>query len=176
MRLRREGDPRGKPAVLHVSWPDPVERVTSFLAKSGAEVRVEEFPGGTPTARAAAEACGCKLGEIVKSLVFECDGRGVLALLPGDRRADPAKVAAAAHAEQAEVASAERVRELTGFDPGAVAPFPAPGVDLVLIDRRLLLPESVWVGAGSPSHMACLAPAELVRLSRAEQLDLVTDP
>jgi prolyl-tRNA editing enzyme YbaK/EbsC (Cys-tRNA(Pro) deacylase) len=158
-----------------VSWPDPVIRVTDFLARTGAEARVEEFPAGTPTAQAAAEACGCKLGQIVKSLVFECDGRTVLALVPGDRRADTAKIAAAVGSGKAKVASADRVRELTGFDPGAVAPFPPSEVDRVFIDRRLLLPEEVWVGAGSSAHMACVSPAELLRLSGAEQLDLVSD-
>jgi len=158
------------------TWSEPVARVTDFLAHTGAEARVEEFPGGTPTAAAAAEACGCKLGEIVKSLVFECDGRTVLALVPGDRRADAAKIAEAAGTGRAKVASAERVRELTGFEPGAVAPFPPSPVDFVFVDRRLLLPDNVWVGAGSPMHMACLSPAELLRLSGAEQTDLVADP
>jgi prolyl-tRNA editing enzyme YbaK/EbsC (Cys-tRNA(Pro) deacylase) len=158
------------------AWPDSVERVTAFLAATGAEVRVEEFPDGTRTAQDAADAVGCKLGEIVKSLLFDCDGRTVLALVPGDRRADTAKIAEAAGANSAKVASAERVRELTGVDPGAVSPVPPPAVDRVLIDRRLLLPETVWVGAGSPTHMANLTPAELLRLSRAEQLDLVDDP
>ncbi len=157
-------------------WPEPVARVTAFLARAGAEVRVEEFPTGTPTAEDAAEAIGCKLGEIVKSLVFECDGRTVLAMLPGDRQADTAKVARAVDAEWARVASPARVRELTGFEPGAVAPFPPAEVDRVLIDRRLLLCEHVWVGAGSATHLARLAPAELVRLSRAAHLDLGADP
>ena len=80
------------------SWPEPVERVTAFLSKAGAEVRVEEFPEGTKTAQDAADAVGCKLGEIVKSLLFECDGSSVLALIPGDKRADTAKIAAAAGA------------------------------------------------------------------------------
>src|SRR5439155_385384 len=119
--------------------------------------------------------CGCKLGEIVKSLVFECDSATVLAMVPGDRRADTAKIAAAVGAPKASVASADRVRELTGFDPGAVAPFPPSDVDRVFVDTRLLLPEAVWVGAGSSSHMACVSPAELVRLSGAEQLDLAAD-
>ena len=158
------------------AWSESVARVTDFLTQTGAEARVEEFPGGTPTAAAAAEACGCKLGEIVKSIVFECDGRSVLALVPGDRRADAAKIAEAAGAGHAKVASAERVRELTGFEPGAVAPFPPAPVDFVFVDRRLLLPDIVWVGAGSPTHMACVSPAELLRLSGAEQLDLVCDP
>jgi prolyl-tRNA editing enzyme YbaK/EbsC (Cys-tRNA(Pro) deacylase) len=158
------------------AWPDPVERVTAFLGRVGAEVRVEEFPAGTPTAAAAADAIGCKLSEIIKSLVFECDDRTALAMIPGDRRADTGKIARAVEAERAQVASAARVRELTGFEPGAVAPFPPGKVDHVLIDRLLLLQDHVWVGAGSATHLARLAPAELVRLSRAVPLDLATDP
>jgi prolyl-tRNA editing enzyme YbaK/EbsC (Cys-tRNA(Pro) deacylase) len=68
------------------------------------------------------------------------------------------------------------VRELTGVEPGAVSPVPPPDVGRVLVDIRLLLPDAVWIGAGSPKHVACLTPAELVRLSGAEQLDLVADP
>ena len=157
------------------SWPEPVERVTAYLREAGAEARLEEFPAGTPTAEAAAEAVGCELGQIVKSLVFDCDGRAVVAMVPGDRRADAAKVAAAAGASRARVAPPERVREVTGFEPGAVCPFPLPHVDRVLIDRRLLLHERVWIGAGSPRHMAGLAPSELVRLARGVPLDLARD-
>src|SRR5438034_9413490 len=106
-------------------WPESVERVARFLREAGAEARVEEFSTPTPTAQAAADAIGCELRQIVKSLLFECDdGRPVAALVPGDRRADAAKVAAAAGAARARIASPERVRELTGFEPGAVAPFP----------------------------------------------------
>jgi prolyl-tRNA editing enzyme YbaK/EbsC (Cys-tRNA(Pro) deacylase) len=158
-----------------VAWPEPVERVASHLREAGAEARVEEFPGGTPTARDAALAAGCELGQIVKSLLFDCDGRAVLALVPGDRRADPAKVARAAGATRARVAGAERVREATGVDPGAVSPVAAPGVDRVLVERTLLIRDLVWIGAGSPSHLAALAPAELVRVARAETADLVAE-
>src|SRR5881398_2745021 len=78
-------------------WPEAVEQVAGFLRDAGAEARVEEFATPTPTAQAAADAIGCELRQIVKSLLFECDdGRPVVALVPGDRRADAAKVAAAA--------------------------------------------------------------------------------
>ena len=52
-------------------WPEPVERVSAFLRQMGVESRVEEFSEGTPTAADAARAVGCKLGQIVKSLVFD---------------------------------------------------------------------------------------------------------
>ena len=156
-------------------WPEPVERVARFARETGAEVRIEEFLEGTPTAVDAANAVGASLGQIVKSLVFECDGQAVVALVPGDRRADPRKVAAAAGAERAKVAGPERVREVTGFEAGAVAPFPLPQVDKVFIDPRLLRHDRLWIGAGSKRHMASLPSSELVRLSRAQPADVSDD-
>jgi prolyl-tRNA editing enzyme YbaK/EbsC (Cys-tRNA(Pro) deacylase) len=157
------------------NWPEPVERVAEVLRRAGIEARIEEFRQGTPTAEAAAHAAGCALGQIVKSLVFEASGRFVVAMVPGDRRADRQKVALAAGAKRARVASSEEVEDATGFKPGAVAPFPLPGVDRVLIDRRLLTQELVWTGAGSEHHLAAIAPADLVRLTRADAADLVPD-
>ena len=72
------------------AWPEPVERVAEFLRKVAVESRVEEFPTGTLTAEDAANAVGCDLAQIVKSLVFICDGKPVLVMVGGDRRADRA--------------------------------------------------------------------------------------
>jgi len=154
------------------TWPVSVERVAAHVRERGADARIEEFVKGTPTASAAARAIGCDEGQIVKSLVFICDGRAVLALVPGDRRADAAKVAAAASAGYARVAKPDEVVAATGFEPGAVAPFPAPKVERVLLERELLLQEIVWVGAGSAHHMAGLAPMDLLRLAGALPVDL----
>ena len=160
---------------MRSAWPEPVERVTRFLRDSTVESRVEEFSEGTPTAAAAAEAAGCALGQIVKSLVFKCDERSLLVLVPGDRRADPGKVSAAAGCEKAKVAGAEDVVRATGFEPGAVAPFPLAAVEQVFVDSTLLTHEVVWVGAGSTRHMAVLAPSDLVRLTRAKVIDAATE-
>lgn len=153
-------------------WPEPVERVAAVLREGRVEARLEEFPQGTPTAADAAEAVGCAPSQIVKSLLFVCDGRPALALVPGDRRADPDKVAAAAGARKARVGRRDEVYAVTGFEPGAVAPFPAPQVAQVLLAHELLLHEVVWVGAGSTRHMAGLSPHELVRLTSARAVDL----
>ena len=154
-------------------WPTEVERVSGFLRQMGAEARVEEFSAGTPTAVEAAQAVGCKLGQIVKSLVFDCDGRWVVVLVPGDRRADVSKVAAAAGAKKARIAKPDEVERATGFVAGAVAPFPLPNVDRIFVDRSLLAHKRVWIGAGSPSHMAEIAPRDLIRLARAQPMDAV---
>lgn len=158
------------------AWPDPVERVASFLREAGAEARLEEFATATPTAAEAAEAAGVGIEEIVKSLVFATDtGELVLALVPGGRRADPAKVALASGARTARVATGEEVEQATGFAPGAVAPFPLPPGRRVFVDRTLLSRPAVWVGAGSSRHLARLGPGELVRLTRARTMDVVQE-
>ncbi|HXG77415.1 MAG TPA: YbaK/EbsC family protein [Gaiellaceae bacterium] len=158
---------------MGTAWPEPVERVSSFLREAGAEARIEEFAEETPTAEDAAAAAGCSLEQIVKSLVLVCDERPVVALVPGDRRGDQRKIAEAAGAAKARVASPEEVLAATGFTPGAVAPFPLPRVDTVLIERSLLQHPLVWVGGGSQRYLVSLAPTELARLTRARPADLV---
>jgi prolyl-tRNA editing enzyme YbaK/EbsC (Cys-tRNA(Pro) deacylase) len=154
-------------------WPEPVERVAGFLRAAAVDARIEQFADGAPTAREAAAATGSELSQIVKSLVLVCDGAFVLALVPGDQRADEQAVADAVPAELVRVARPDEVLHATGFEPGAVAPFPQRAVTLTLIDRSLLAHELVWIGAGSPAHLAAIAPAELQRLTRARAVDLV---
>lgn len=156
-------------------WPAPVERVSAYLRAAGAEARIEEFAAGTPTAAAAAAAVGCELAQIVKSLLLLADERPVLALVPGDRRVDCAKVARAVGARVARIASPEVVERVTGFAPGGVAPFPLPGVEVTLMEQSLLRHPVVWAGAGSERHLVGLAPSELLRLSRARPVDVVGD-
>jgi Cys-tRNA(Pro) deacylase len=156
-------------------WPEGVERVARALREAKVEARVEEFKEGTPTAADAARATGAALGQIVKSLVFSCDGKAIVVLVPGDRRADTAKIAVAAGCQRVKSAGAEAVSQATGFPAGGVAPFPLPRIEKVLIDHGLLGHEVVWVGAGSDRHMAAVAPPDLVRLARARAADVAAD-
>ena len=161
---------------MTTAWPEPVERVADFLRQAGAEARIEEFEEETPTAADAARAAGCSPEQIVKSVVVVADGAPVLALVPGDRRLNVRKVARAVGARKARIASADEVVEATGFVPGAVAPFPLPRVQRAFCEQSLLSQPLVWVGAGSTRHLASLAPRELVRLARAEPMDVVSEP
>ena len=153
-------------------WPSPVERVVARLRAEAVDATIQEFPEGTPTAEAAARAIGCGLDQIVKSIVFVCDEEYVVALVPGDRRADEPKIAAAVGAGTIRVAYAREVVAATGFEPGAVAPFPLPAVSVVLLDRTVLPQAVVWIGAGSAAHMASLSPLDLQRLSGARMADI----
>ena len=149
--------------------------MSTVLREAGVESTVEEFAEGTPTAEAAAKAAGCTIGQIVKSLVFAGDGEFALALVPGDMRADRARIAAECGWQKARMATAEEVLDVTGFEPGGVAPFPRGDVAHVLMEPTFMRYEVVWAGAGTHSHMAMLSPLDLERLSEARAAS-ISDP
>jgi prolyl-tRNA editing enzyme YbaK/EbsC (Cys-tRNA(Pro) deacylase) len=60
----------------------------------------------------------------------------------------------------------------TGFEPGAVAPFPQRAITQTLMDHSFFGYDEVWIGAGTSAHMASLPPAELLKLSNAKSLEL----
>jgi prolyl-tRNA editing enzyme YbaK/EbsC (Cys-tRNA(Pro) deacylase) len=156
-------------------WPEAVQRVAAVLRESRVEARLEEFADGTPTAADAARAAGAPIEQIVKTLVFACDGRAIVVMVPGDRRADTGRIAAAAGCARVKGVGADAVEQLTGFPPGGVAPFPLPGIETILIDRELFGHDVVWIGAGSHRHMAALAPSDLARLARARPAQLAVE-
>ena len=107
------------------AWPEPVERVSGVLRSAAVDARIEQFDEGTPTARDAAKAIACELSQIVKTLVFVCDDAFVLALVPGDRRADEQAVAQAVGATSVRVAKADEVVRATGLRAGRRGAVPA---------------------------------------------------
>jgi prolyl-tRNA editing enzyme YbaK/EbsC (Cys-tRNA(Pro) deacylase) len=126
-----------------------------FLAAArrlGHEVTLKEFAESTRTAEDAAAACGCSVGQIVKSLVFKGrkTGKPYMLLVSGDNRVDQKGVAAQL-GESLDRPDAEFVRALTGFAIGGIPPF---GHDTPLetyMDEDLFLYEGIWAAAGSPN-------------------------
>jgi Cys-tRNA(Pro) deacylase len=141
------------------------ERVRAFLEARGLHEGFVEFEQSTKTAQMAADAMGCELGQIVKSLVFVVDGAPVLALVAGDRRGDTPAIAALMGGRDARFADAETVRAATGYAIGGVSPFDLPDELPVFIDDSLERFEIVYPAGGTPSSM--------VRMTRAQLLELV---
>lgn len=144
-----------------------VRRVQEALAAHGLADRVRELAATARTAEDAARACGVPVGAIVKSLVFEIDGRPVLALVAGDRRLAPeALPAALGLAGTARRCDAERVRAATGFAIGGVAPVghlgPPPPT---AIDASLGRFERLFAAAGHPHCVFATTLPELARLT-----------
>jgi len=121
-------------------------KVQARLHERGLEIEVRELPGSTRTARDAAAACGCELGQIVKSLVFVVDGVPAMVLCAGDRRVDTAALG-----DGARPASADEAREATGFAIGGVPPLGHDRELPTFADTSLGRFERVWCAAGTPN-------------------------
>lgn len=149
------------------------QRVVDFASSSyGVALEVHEFPDGTRTADDAARAIGVEVGQIVKSLVFLADGAPVVALVSGSNQLDEKKLAVAAGAASTGRASAEQVREATGYPVGGVPPFGHSSTLATFVDADLLAYDVVWAAAGTPHLNFSIAPEELVRLSGGTVADL----
>jgi prolyl-tRNA editing enzyme YbaK/EbsC (Cys-tRNA(Pro) deacylase) len=149
-----------------------VTRVVEAGAAIGLDVRPVRFPEGTKTAVDAANAIGCDVGQIVKSLVFAVDGELVLAYVSGANRLDEAKLAIAAGGSICSRVDADAVRAATGFPIGGVPPV-GHDTDLrVFVDPDLLQYDTVWAAAGTWHDVFSLTPDELVSASNGTVVDL----
>jgi prolyl-tRNA editing enzyme YbaK/EbsC (Cys-tRNA(Pro) deacylase) len=116
-------------------------RVQQRLGARGLEVKVQVLPDSTRTAAEAAAACGCEVGQIVKSLVFVVDGQATMVLCAGDRRVT---------AVDGRPATADEAREATGFAIGGIPPLGHDSDLPTIVDESLRRFDRVWCAAGTP--------------------------
>jgi prolyl-tRNA editing enzyme YbaK/EbsC (Cys-tRNA(Pro) deacylase) len=143
------------------------DRVRAYLTEHGLADEIVTFEQSTKTAQMAADAMGCELGQIVKSLVFIAGSTPVVALVAGDRQGDAAAIAGIAGASEAHFADADTVRSATGFAIGGVSPFDLPAGLMVLADDSLARFDLVYPAAGTPSSMVRIGLDHLLELSGA---------
>ena len=151
--------------------PNSRERVRNALNAAGLECTIVETPDSARTAVEAAAAVGASVGQIVKSLVFLCDDKPVLALVAGDNRLDERLLGALAGGRVGR-ADAARVREYTGFAIGGVAPLGSLEPLPVFCDADLLQHDYVWASAGAPHAVFRVEPHALVAAAGAQVAEL----
>ncbi|MBU2944273.1 YbaK/EbsC family protein [Shimia thalassica] len=144
-----------------------LKRVRAALDNAGLPIDVHET-NGARTAQMAADAVGCDLDQIAKSIIFraEATGTAVLFLTAGGNQVDIAK-ASALVGEPLGKADATLVRNQTGFAIGGVSPVGHLNPIKAFIDRRLLDFDMVWAAAGTPNHVFSINPSQLPELTKA---------
>lgn len=150
---------------------ESVERVRAALVASGHADTIMAFPEGTRTAQDAANAVGCAVAQIAKSIVLRAGERVVLVIASGANRVDTAKVAARL-GQPVNPADGRWVRDNTGFAIGGVSPVGHSAAPHIFIDEDLLALDPVWAAAGTPQHVFRTSPADLVRMTRGEVADV----
>jgi 5,10-methenyltetrahydrofolate synthetase len=158
--------------VVSTDIPASSERVIAAGRALGVDVEVRHFPEGTKTSQDAADAIGCPVAAIVKSLVFTVDDDPVVALLAGDLRLDINKLAAVHGGRKAERAALETVRAATGYAAGGTPPFGYSQSLPIYADPGLRRNEIVWAAAGTPTTVFPIAVEELARSTGAVWVDL----
>lgn len=148
-----------------VSEPSSLARARNFLARHGFADKIMRFEVSTKTAAMAAEAVGCEVAQIVKSLVLMADDGPVLALVPGDRRADMSAIAKALGVDSVRMADPNEVRDATGYAIGGVCPFDLPDSLRVLIDESLGRFGSVYAACGTPDSVVPLSVESLISMT-----------
>lgn len=147
---------------------EKVNRVIEAAAAQGLEVTPVTFPEETRTAEAAAQAVGCDVAQIVKSLVFDAGDAPVLLMVSGANRVDLDVAAAAAGVDRLARADAHRAKAVTGFSIGATPPVGLATPIPVLMDQDLLEHDVVWAAAGRPDSVFATDPRDLARASGAK--------
>ncbi|MDA1330133.1 MAG: YbaK/EbsC family protein [Chloroflexi bacterium] len=130
----------------------------------GIDTRVFEFDETTRTAQDAANAIGCEVGQIVKSLVFQGanSGKAILILISGANRVDVEQLGAEI-GEALKKADADFVRAATGYAIGGVPPFGHASTSRPIVDEDLLKFDILWAAAGTPNAVFSVTTNELLR-------------
>ena len=126
------------------------------------------FEHETRTAVEAADAVGCELGAIVKSLVFRADDGFALFLVSGANRVDLERAATEAGVAKLDKADADEAREASGFSIGATPPFGHASALPMFMDEDLLRYPEVWAAGGRPDTVFPVTPKELARATGAK--------
>jgi Cys-tRNA(Pro) deacylase len=139
----------------------------------GAGYTVVEFDESTHTSQQAADAVGCDVAQIAKSIVFRAasSGRAVLVIASGSNRVDEKKIRALL-GEKIERAKPDFVREMTGFEVGGVPPLGHIQPCVVYLDQDLRAFPVIWAAGGTGNAVFEIAFDDLVRLSGATVADV----
>ncbi|MEO1142346.1 MAG: YbaK/EbsC family protein [Pseudomonadota bacterium] len=160
-------------AIEPIKGESSMDRVKRAAELLDLEIEIKTMDQSTRTAEEAAYACGCEVGQIIKSLIFErADNQElVLVLVSGKNNADMKKLA---HHFGTELSRADprKIRTLTGFAIGGVAPI-GHLVDMsVLMDEDLITYEHVWAAAGKPNAVFRVKTSKLLASMRCQKLNI----
>ena len=130
---------------------EPVKRAEKSLKEFNSNLNVITLNSSARTAQEAASSLGCEVGAIVKSLLFRTDDTFTLNLVAGDRKASLNKIKKILKKKDVSMASAEDVKNITGYTIGGVSPVGHLNKIDTLIDNSLDRFDDLYAAAGHPN-------------------------
>ena len=142
---------------------EPVKRVEKFLKDYNTDLNVTLLENSARTAIEAASSLNCEVGAIVKSLLFKTENTYTLCLVAGDRKASLNKIKKNLNIKDASMASADEVKEVTGFTIGGVSPIGHLNKVNIYIDKSLERFAALYAAAGHPN---CVFKIDFLNLQK----------
>ncbi len=145
-----------------------------FIAEHQIEATILPMAEHTPTVPDAARALGVETGQIIKSLIFLVRDEPLLVINNGLAKVDQRKVAArlGVGRKRVKFANAERALEITGYVVGSMPPFGHRQKLRTFVDPAITKLAIIFGGGGEIDAMMRLTPAELLRVTGAELLEV----
>ena len=142
------------------------QKVQDALKALGFLNQVVELQATTRTSAEAAQAVGCGVGQIAKSLVFQGKktGQPILVIASGSNRVNEKRITEYI-SEPVGKADADYVRKHTGFAIGGVPPIAHLEKLEIFIDEDLQQYDEIWAAAGSPNAVFNLSPSDLIKMT-----------
>ena len=130
---------------------EPVQRAEKSIKKFNNDLKVIILKQTARTANDAATALGCRVGAIVKSLLFKSGENFVLCLVSGDKRCSLNKLKKILGEKNVSMANPEDVKRITGYTIGGVSPTGHLVKTKIFIDENLKDFTSIFAAAGHPN-------------------------
>ncbi len=130
---------------------EPVKRVEKFLKGYDPNLNVTLLDTSARTALEAAKSLNCEVGAIVKSLLFKAENMFILCLVAGDKKGSLNKIKKILNIKDVSMASADEVKNITGFTIGGVSPIGHLRNIDIYIDKSLERFDFLYAAAGHPN-------------------------
>jgi len=152
---------------------EPVKRVEKLLKEFDPNQRVIILDNSARTAIEAASSLGCEVGAIVKSLLFKTENSFILCLIAGDKKASLNRIKKILNLKDVSMASANNVKNVTGYTIGGVSPVGHLNKIDIFIDNSLKRFNSLFAAAGHPNCVFKINFVDLKKLTNGSIEELV---
>ena len=151
---------------------EPVKRVQSILSNFDPEKKVVVLDNSARTALEAASSLGCEIGAIVKSLLFKTENSFTLCLVAGDKKASLNKIKKTLNIKDVSMASADDVKNITGYTIGGVSPIGHSNKIDIFIDNSLKRFTSLFAAAGHPNCVFEINFTDLQKITNGSIMEI----
>ena len=136
-----------------------------LLRQAGVEHEVHAYGyeprGGTSHS---SRALGVDEHAVIKTLIFDADGRAVVVLMHGDRKVSAKQLARELGVKTARPCKPEVAERHTGYRVGGTSPFGLRKPMPIFAETSIFELDRIYINAGARGYLVCIAPEAIARV------------